>query len=152
MSYAVRELFTRLQYSYQDSKRPMINSIVSIVINIVLSISLSKSYGIFGITIASSISVLCCAVFNIITSRKYNGFFSITYFRSKIIIWLLGGIGCFYVNSALGRMITSHPVFIRFVIMCMASVAVYMVIISPIMFKALKEYKKENEENCNGKE
>ncbi len=142
VSYAVRELFTRLQYSYQDSKLPMINSIISIFINIVLSIILSKSYGIFGITIASSISVLCCAVFNIITSRKYNKFFSIMYFRSKIIIWLLGGIGCVSVNSALGRIISDYPVFIRFVIMCLASVAAYTVIISPIMVNVLKEYKK----------
>ena len=40
--FVLREQFSRFQCCYQDSKRPMINSVVSIFANIVLSILLSR--------------------------------------------------------------------------------------------------------------
>lgn len=138
--YAVRELFTRLQYSYQDSRMPMINSIISIFINIGLSISLSRNFGIFGITVASSISVFCCAVFNIITSRKYNKFIGMLYFRSKIFVWVLGGAGCIAANLFMRKLISNDcSVWIRLIAICMVSIVAYFVIIFPMMIKFWRE-------------
>lgn len=142
VSYAVRELFTRLQYSYQDSRLPMINSAISIIFNIILSVIFSKFWGIFGITVASSISVLCCAVLNIASARRYNKYFRLSYFKNKSFLWMIGGTGCIAVNVLLKEMIPNNfSVFGRFIIICIVSIILYAVITSPIVLNIFKEYK-----------
>ena len=68
----LREVYSRMQYGYQNSRSPMINSSVSIVANIVLSIILCREYGVFGVSFASSVSVLICGILNMISSQKLN--------------------------------------------------------------------------------
>lgn len=143
--YVIRELFTRLQYSYQDSKLPMINSGISIFVNIFLSVLLSRKFGIFGITISSSISVLCCAVLNIVSSRKHNKCFSLSYFKTTIIVWICGCIGCLATSIIVTSFISvDSSAMIRLIITCTTSILVYVIIVSPVLIKILKEYKKND--------
>ena len=64
-----REIYTRFQYAFQDSKKPMINGSIGIVSNIVLSIIFCQFWGVFGVALATSISVLISAVLNLLTAR-----------------------------------------------------------------------------------
>lgn len=67
----VRELLVRVHYAYQDTKRPTVNSIIAVLINIALSILLSKYIGILGVTLASSISMVVSSILLSITLRKH---------------------------------------------------------------------------------
>lgn len=59
---ACREIFSNVFYSYQDTKTPMINSIIGLILNVVLNIVLSKYFGLTGIALASSITISFIAI------------------------------------------------------------------------------------------
>lgn len=52
----VKDTLIRLFYAYQNTKIPMRNGMISVAINILLSITLSKYLGVWGVAFASSIS------------------------------------------------------------------------------------------------
>ena len=139
--YVLRELFTRFQYSYQDSKRPMINSVVSIIFNIVLSIIFSRFLGIFGITIASSVSVLVCAVLNIISSRKFNRYLKVSYFRKQFVFWVVGGALCLLVNIFLKQYLQIDNILLRFFVLGTASLVIYALVVLPLLVSIIRERK-----------
>lgn len=53
---SIRMLVTRVFYAYQDTKTPMINSIITIVIQAILAVVLFQFMGIMGVTLAMSIA------------------------------------------------------------------------------------------------
>lgn len=69
----IRELFSRVFYSLQDTKTPMINAAIAVIINIILNIILSRYLGIGGLALATSISALVCAVLLYISLIKKIG-------------------------------------------------------------------------------
>lgn len=60
---ALRANLTRVYYAFQDTKTPMITGAVSISINIILSILLSRRFGAGGIAAATSIAMLAASLF-----------------------------------------------------------------------------------------
>ena len=71
MCMAQREVLVKAHYSFQDTKTPMINSIIGVVVNIVGSVFLSKTMGVSGIALATSISMLSVMVLSWITIKKH---------------------------------------------------------------------------------
>ena len=57
-----REILSNTFFSLQDTKTPMINAAIAMVLNIVLNIVLSKYLGIGGLALATSISSLFCTL------------------------------------------------------------------------------------------
>ena len=55
---ALRELLIRVHFAYQQTKGPMVISIVAVVCNITLSILLSIPFGVLGVTAATSLSAV----------------------------------------------------------------------------------------------
>lgn len=88
----LRELFSRFQYAYQDTRRPMVNSTCGIAVNIVLSIALCPYLGVFGITLATSFSTLLCGVLNTRSARRHNRFLSFRLSLS-LLFWPAAGGG-----------------------------------------------------------
>lgn len=70
--YALRDISTHVFYAYGDTKKPVIINIMAVFINITLDIILSKYFGIFGITIATSISSIFSGCILFIGLKKYN--------------------------------------------------------------------------------
>lgn len=141
---ALRELFTRLQYGYQDSRRPTINSTVSIIANIVLSIFLSRFWGLLGITIASTISVLISAVMNIVSSRKHNRYLKFSDFKHDMAFWLIGTGVCICADILACKYINIQNIYARFGIIALITLIIYGVVVWPVIFKILKERKLYN--------
>ncbi len=139
--YVLRELFTRLQYSYQDTKGPMINSVVSIICNIALSIIFSRFWGGLGITVASSFSVLVCAVLNMVSSRKFNCYLKVSYFHKQLACWIAGGISCLFVNILLGRYLRINHVLLRLIVLSAVSITIYAIVVSPVLVSVIRERK-----------
>lgn len=55
---AVREMYIRLHFSYQDTKTPMIANISAVFLNAALSIILARYIGVLGVSLATSLSVI----------------------------------------------------------------------------------------------
>ncbi|WDU82049.1 lipid II flippase MurJ [Caloramator sp. Dgby_cultured_2] len=54
----VRDVIGRAFYSIKDTKTPMINGVVGVILNIILNIVLVKIMGVAGLALATSISVI----------------------------------------------------------------------------------------------
>lgn len=128
-----RDMFSRFQYAYGDSKGPMINSTIAIVFNIVFSILLSRFMGVLGVTLATSISVLISAVLNITSSRKKNRHINMSGLARYIPMWIVGALAC--VGIALGgmRLLAGAGTLTRFACITAAALSVYGVIALPII-------------------
>ncbi|MDO4845572.1 MAG: lipid II flippase MurJ [Oscillospiraceae bacterium] len=136
--YIIRELFSRLHYGYKDTRRPMINSSISIGTNIVLSILLSKIWGVFGITFASSVSVIVCAILNVLSSRKHSKYTVIQNSGKVILLWSAGTAVCIAVNVILRNVFPIDALFLRMVVLCLASFAAYGVSVLPIILAVIR--------------
>jgi len=136
-----RELFSRLHYSYKDSKRPMINSVIGICLNILLSIILSRYMGILGVTLASSVSTIISAILNMISSKKHNRFIKLSLVCRNIPFWVLGGLMCVATTWLIGIWMSNEHALIRLIVSVVASMAVYVVACMPIILKVLRTIK-----------
>lgn len=85
LAFALRDVMSRGFYSLEDSKTPMINSIVAIVCNIVLNLLLIKPLGYKGLAISTAISAyIGLVLFNRSMKKKVS-----TYsFKKNIIVFI----------------------------------------------------------------
>ncbi|KHA61679.1 hypothetical protein NL53_05015 [Vibrio variabilis] len=78
LAIAIREVIIRVFYSFGDTKTPLYNSIICMVLNVLLSFTLSKFLGLGGIALASSISVLfACLFLWFVHNHKYGSFIDV---------------------------------------------------------------------------
>lgn len=73
LGVGLRDILSRAFYSMQDTKTPMINASVAVLMNIVLNIVLSRFMGIGGLALATSISALFCTGTLFVSLRKKAG-------------------------------------------------------------------------------
>lgn len=140
--YVIRELYTRLQYAYNDSKTPMINSAISIAFNIIFSIVLSRYIGVLGVTIATSIAVFVSAVLNIFSAKKYNIVAQIVVNKRIVFQWI-GGLGvCIIITMFFKVVFNSCNMFIRFLSITVLSLFFYGVITREILQPLLVHIKR----------
>ena len=85
IGYAIREVLNRTFYSLQDSKTPMFNAALAVVLNIVLNFVLSSFMGLKGLALATSISALFCSFLLGLNLRKKIGSFGI---KGNVITFL----------------------------------------------------------------
>ncbi|AZU64480.1 murein biosynthesis integral membrane protein MurJ [Neobacillus mesonae] len=73
IAFGVREILYRVFYSLQDTKTPLINAAISLFINIVLNVILSKYMGLGGLALATSLSGILCTFLLFGSLRKKIG-------------------------------------------------------------------------------
>lgn len=66
IAYGVRDILNKAFYAVKDTKTPMINSFIGIIINIILNIILVGNMKISGLTLATTISATVTTVFMLI--------------------------------------------------------------------------------------
>lgn len=111
VGFGLREILSRVFYSMQDTKRPMINAIIGMVLNITLNIILSRYLGIGGLALATSIAATFTTMLLFISLRKKIGPFgmkqiSISFLKILFASLVMGGIAkvCFdYLTSTLSQ-------------------------------------------------
>nr|WP_203363362.1 murein biosynthesis integral membrane protein MurJ [Bacillus sp. REN10] len=69
----IREILDKAFYSLQDSRAPMVNAVIALVLNIILNIILSRFLGIEGLALATSISAVTCTILLLVSLRKKIG-------------------------------------------------------------------------------
>lgn len=73
LGVGLREILYRTYYSLQDTKTPLFNAAIAMVLNIILNLILSRYLGLNGIALATSISAILCTVLLTIGLRKKIG-------------------------------------------------------------------------------
>lgn len=133
VSLVLREQFSRFQYAYGDSRHPMINSTIAIVFNIIFSILLSRWFGVLGVTLATSLSVLICAILNIRSSFLRNKYLHLSVFLKYLPKWFMGVLICLG-SSFLGQkyLIGMSPL-IRFLVVTILSLLLYGILVWQII-------------------
>ena len=73
----VRDILNSSLFSMQKTKVTTMNGVIGVIVNIILSITLSKIYGVFGVAMASTISSIVTAVLLFISTRRLVGNFDV---------------------------------------------------------------------------
>jgi putative peptidoglycan lipid II flippase len=73
----LREILSRAFYSLQDTKTPMVNATIALIVNIILNLILSRYMGLAGIALATSISAILGACLLFIRLQKRVGKFNL---------------------------------------------------------------------------
>lgn len=123
----IREILVKAHYAYQDMKAPVINSAAGVVINLVLSILLSKVLGVSGIALATSVSLVIVSILSVITLKKHIG----RYVVNKDVLIDIGkiviqGISAAGVGYLLCRTMNDMNHFIRMIIVGISMCVVYL--------------------------
>lgn len=89
IGFGLRDILGKIFYSLQDTKTPMINGAISMVMNIILNIILVKMMGHTGLAFATSISSIVCIFILFESLRKKIGNFN----QKQIIKTALKSLG-----------------------------------------------------------
>lgn len=74
IAYGVRDILNKAFYAIKDTKTPMINSFIGIIINVVINSLLIKYLGVSGLTLATSISAFVITIIMLLDlNKKLNG-------------------------------------------------------------------------------
>lgn len=96
IGYAVKEILSRGFYSLGDTKTPMINSSISVIINIILDLLFIKPFSYMGLAMATSISYMVTVVLMFFSLRKkvgsFNGKVVVTTFTKSLIASIIMSI------------------------------------------------------------
>lgn len=103
--WGIRDVFNRAFYALQDTKTPMINGVIGVSVNILLSILLVEKMGIGGLTLATTMSALVSCVFLVKDLRaKIGNVNGVNMFKTglKIVISsTIMGVVIFFINNRL---------------------------------------------------
>lgn len=130
IGFGLKEILYRAYFSMQDSRTPMINASLSVLMNIVLNLILSKFLGLGGLALATSISAIVCTVILFVQFRKKIGPFGMkntVCSTIKIFFSSLGmGVGAYLTYKILLSYISAN---LTLIISIGASVIVYFILI-----------------------
>ena len=104
IGFALRDVLSRVFYSIQDTRTPMINGALAMGMNIVFNIILVKFLGHAGLALATSISALICIVLLFNSLKKKIGYFGQdkiikTTLKSLIAAIVMGVVTYFMYNT-----------------------------------------------------
>lgn len=81
----IKNVLTRAYYGLNDTKRPMVMSMLEVVLNIILSVLLVKEFGIIGVVGATAISSLVFIVVMLVDFER--SYFRVLYRKDIIGYW-----------------------------------------------------------------
>ncbi|WP_353894478.1 murein biosynthesis integral membrane protein MurJ [Proteinivorax hydrogeniformans] len=73
VAFGMREILSRVFFSLQDTKTPMVNASIAVGLNVVLNIILFRFLGIGGLALATSVSAIFCSALLIFSLKKKIG-------------------------------------------------------------------------------
>lgn len=122
VALCLRDLATKIFYSFKDSKTPVINSGIGIGLNIILNIILSKYLGIIGIALATSVSTIFISILLFYNLRRYEIYLE----KSNLIIFfkvLLASAFMVFVIYISKKYLSSYGSFSIFIYMINAGIS-----------------------------
>ena len=92
MGFGLRDILDKVFYSLKDTKTPMINGIITVVLNIVLNIALVKVMGHGGLALATSLSSIICILLLFGSLKKKIRYYGQDKIRSTFIKSLISSL------------------------------------------------------------
>lgn len=139
IGYAIREVLNRTFYSLQDSKTPMFNAALAVVLNIVLNFVLSSIMGLHGLALATSISALFCSFILGLNLRKKIGPFGIKENVITLLKVICASCGMGFVIYILQKYtLTSWVPFLKMSVVIVIGVLIYFLLITLLKVKESK--------------
>lgn len=109
IAMGIRDILTRVFYSISDTKTPMINGSIALIINIILNLLLIKPLGYRGLAISTSIASIITVILLFISLKKKSGYFGgdkiiITGIKSLISALIMGVVTSFVYSTLVNVM------------------------------------------------
>ena len=107
VAYGLRDILNKVFYSLKDTKTPMINGIIALILNTVINLLIYKKMGHAGLALGTSLAAFICTILLFISLRKKIGYFGedkiiITSIKSLLAAFVMGiGVNYIYNNLAL---------------------------------------------------
>ena len=149
LSYGLKELLAKSFYSLQDTKTPVRNATISVVINIVFSIILVNIMGIGGLALASSISATVTTMLLLISLRKKIGKIGFSYILktfikgaiASIVMYIIMRIAYNYIFIYGSRFALESRKFIAFncFISVILGMSTYLIVVLALKVKEVKD-------------
>lgn len=95
---AIRQVASRMFYSYGDTKTPMRNSIIGIIINIVLDVILAKFIGALGLALATTIATMIISVLLMKDAKKKN---NLVEYKKTYLLFCKINIACIVMSFSI---------------------------------------------------
>ncbi|WP_179295652.1 murein biosynthesis integral membrane protein MurJ [Bacillus sp. FJAT-45350] len=92
IGFGLREVLSRVFYSMQDTRTPMINASIGMALNIILNIFLSRYLGIGGLALATSIAAIFTSLLMLVSLRRKIGPFGIKRMTNSFIKILIASL------------------------------------------------------------
>ena len=138
----LREVITKIYYSFKDTKTPVINSGIGIILNIILNIILAIYMGISGIAFATSISLVLTTILLAYKLKKKYGDFYIKRilftFLKVLIISILMMIATYFLKQFL----INYSIIIQIIVPSIIIGILYLIVIF-FSFNEVKEILKK---------
>lgn len=139
---AIREILTKTYYAYQDTKTPMIIGVLGVIINVILSLILSKIIGIAGVALATSVSIAIISVIMCITIKKHISVFPLCKeFFVALVKCLIAGIVIVFAGFFLSNIFENYNYIIRMIIISVSMIILYGIILKILKHEILLEIK-----------
>ncbi|XTR37209.1 murein biosynthesis integral membrane protein MurJ [Paraclostridium tenue] len=100
IGFGLRDILGKVFYSLKDTKAPMINGVIAVVLNIILNIVLEKVMGHGGLALATSLSAIICILLLFGSLKKKIGYYGQdkiknTFFKALIASLAMGVVTYF---------------------------------------------------------
>ena len=147
----IKDIFMKTHYAFLDSKRPMVICIGESLLHIMISILLSKQYGILGVALGTSMaSVFSFVVFRF-SIRKYMPDFKL--FNSKQVITIVvSGVGISAIKIGLDYIGLSETLLGRIaigVLLCIIYLTMLLLLRCPFYYEFMTSLSKRIFKNGN---
>ena len=135
----VRDILNSILFSMGKTKITAKNGVIGVIINIALSLTLSKKFGILGITVASSIAMMVTSILLLINITKLVGEFKVKPLMIKLIkIVISSAIMSLVIILAKG-FIASMPIILFVIVGTIIGIITYFIMTLILKIEEVKE-------------
>ena len=125
----LREILSRIFYALKDTKTPVINSVIGVILNVFLNLVLSKYLGLPGIALATTISIIFTVILLFFTLYKK---YKVLYIKEIIITFLKVISASTVVGFAvynIKNILINYPLILNLLFSSLTGIIIYILII-----------------------
>ena len=135
----VRDILNSILFSMGKTKITAKNGVIGVIINIALSVTLSKKFGILGITVASSIAMMITSILLLINITKLVGEFKVKFLILKLIKIVISSFVMSLVIIIIKNFIVSLPMIFIVIIGTIIGIITYFIMTLILKIEEVKE-------------
>ena len=143
----LREILSRIFYALKDMKTPVINSVIGVILNIFLNLTLSKYLGLPGIALATTISIIFTVILLFFTLYKK---YKVLYIKEIIVTFLkiiLASIVVGFIVYNIKNILINYPLILNLMFSSLVGIIIYILIIIFMRIKIVDDFVKQIKRN-----